>query len=1213
VNDVTNSSASTGSIVNLSGMRRIVRQQVMSAAEKRLSRQPTTFQMATLQFQTHMEPASAAASAPARVSAAERLRELAAHLNLHRGFADVIASLEAGHGGTLGGVWGSSRALVAAALVRSCPGPLVVVAPHPGEIDSIARDLALFSNLPVAEFPAWESEPGERVVHDEIYGERLRVLKELGAGSWEQRGRSPETLRPPLSAPHTSILVTSIQSLLQPVPSRDVFAAATREIRVGAQLDEQEFTRWLAERGGHATTAVELPGEFSMRGGILDIFPPDADDPVRIELFGNDVESIRRFDVGSQRSLATLDSTSITMLEPTASDRAHFTGYLPQGTWFLLIEPSELAEEGKFYLDRMDRPQAFHAVRPTLEEIYKFPSVTASGVPAGSMETTAHLEFESVERFSGEIGKVRDELDKVSEGHEVFLVCETEAEAERLKELFKSSKLMGGDCPLFLPEGAVERQRATQEKGTVPLNQENEERDIPFFSDTAESAAKRVNGKKGTVPRLHFVVGHLEAGFRIVPQRVVLVSAAELFQRQDLARTTRRRQARAIDSFLELREGDLVVHVAHGIGRYRGLRLLEQDGRSEEHLELEYHGGTKIYVPSAKIELVQKYVGGTRGRPVLAHIGGKAWVRQKEAAQRAVTDLAAEMIELQAARDARPGIAFPPDSEWQREFDAAFPYQETPDQISAIAEIKSDMQAARPMDRLLCGDVGFGKTELAIRAAFKAVDAGHQVAVLVPTTVLAEQHRRTFAARMAEFPFQIASISRFNTAKEQRQIIEQTAAGQIDILIGTHRIASPDVQFANLGLLVIDEEQRFGVEIKERLKALRTTVDVLTMTATPIPRTLHMSLLGVRAISNLETPPADRLAVETRVTRFSDELVRHAIMRELNRSGQIYFVHNRINDIRRVAMRLAEIVPEAQIDIGHGQMPEHELEDVMLRFVRGETDILLSTTIVESGLDIPNANTIFIDDADRYGLADLHQLRGRVGRYKHRAYCYLLVDENRHLSPEAARRLRAIEEFSQMGAGFALAMRDLELRGAGNILGTQQSGHIATVGYELYCALLERAVRRLKRLPQPESVEVSIDLPGEAYLPRGYVPDMRAKVDLYRRLARLTTEAAVDDFATELVDRFGPLPNPVSHLLELARLRIYAHVWGVQEIRLEDRYAVLAYSSREKLEPLVKRTGGRLRVADERSAYLLLSVPLTSGPDVFAEIKSLLQPVGRAA
>jgi transcription-repair coupling factor (superfamily II helicase) len=1101
-----------------------------------------------------------------RLRAGRRLRELAAHLRAHLGFADVVASLEAGHGGTLGGVWGSSRALVAAALAQSCPGPLVVVAPHPGEIDAVARDLALFSDATVSEFPAWEVEPGERVVHDEIYGQRLRVLKGLqDRGSRIEDRVSKATSDDSDLAPRSSLLVTSIQSLLQPVPSRAALSVATREIRVGVTLDVDELSRWLVDRGGHATTAVELPGEFAARGGILDIFPPDADDPVRIELFGDEVESIRRFDVASQRSLATLEATTITMLEPTASDRAHFTSHLPAETWFMLVEPNELAEEGKFYLERMDRPQAFHSVRTTLEEIYKFPSVTASGVPAGSVETTAHLEFESVERFSGEIGKVRDELEKVSEGHEVFIVCETEAEVERLRELFSKGESGRGKAECGDSQSAIS-----------------------------------------------FVVGHLEAGFRIVPQHVVLVSAAELFQRQDLARTTRRRQARAIDSFLELREGDLVVHVAHGIGRYRGLRLLEQDGRSEEHLELEYHGGTKIYVPSAKIELVQKYVGGKGAKVLLAHIGGKAWVRQKEAAKKAVTDLAAEMIELQAARDARPGIAFPADTEWQREFDAAFPYQETPDQLTAIEEIKRDMQHARPMDRLLCGDVGFGKTELAIRAAFKAVDAGYQVAVLVPTTVLAEQHRRTFTARMAEFPFAIESISRFNSAKEQREIIERTATGQIDILIGTHRIASSDVQFVNLGLLIIDEEQRFGVEIKERLKSLRATVDVLTMTATPIPRTLHMSLLGVRAISNLETPPADRLAVETRVTRFSDELVRHAIMRELNRGGQIYFVHNRINGIHGVAARLKEIVPEAEIDVGHGQMAEHQLEEVMLRFVRGETDILLSTTIVESGLDIPNANTMFIDDADRYGLADLHQLRGRVGRYKHRAYCYLLVDENRHLSPEAARRLRAIEEFSQMGAGFALAMRDLELRGAGNILGTQQSGHIATVGYEMYCALLERAVRQLKKLPPRDSVDVNIDLPGEAYLPRNYVPDMRAKIDLYRRLARLTSEAAVDDFANELSDRFGPLPAVVEHLLELARLRISAHHWGVHEVRLEDRYAVLGYSSREKITRLVARSGGKLRVADAQSAYL----PLPSAADpatAFGEVKSLLRPDAQAA
>jgi transcription-repair coupling factor (superfamily II helicase) len=517
------------------------------------------------------------------------------------------------------------------------------------------------------------------------------------------------------------------------------------------------------------------------------------------------------------------------------------------------------------------------------------------------------------------------------------------------------------------------------------------------------------------------------------------------------------------------------------------------------------------------------------------------------------------------------------------------------------------------MDRLLCGDVGFGKTEVAMRAAFKAVDAGYQVAVLVPTTVLAEQHARSFRERLAEFPFTIGCLSRFATAKEQRELIEQAREGVVDILVGTHRLASADVQFANLGLLIIDEEQRFGVEIKERLKALRSVVDVLTLTATPIPRTLHMALLGVRSISNLETPPADRLAVETRVTRFNEDLIRHALLRELNRGGQAYFVHNRVRDIQKIAHRLSQIVPEARIAIGHGQMPEGQLEEVMTRFVRHECDILLATTIIESGLDIPNANTMFIDEADRYGLADLHQLRGRVGRYKHRAYCYLLVDEGKHLSSDAARRLRAIEEFSHMGAGFSLAMRDLELRGAGNLLGTQQSGHIAMVGYEMYCQLLERAVRQFKQLPPPESIDVNIDLPGKAYLPTSYVADMRTKIDLYRRLAKLVDMPQVEAFAGELVDRFGPLPAVVVSLLERARLRIWAHRWGISAIHREDKYAVLTYTNRRQISQLVERSGGRLRIADRHAAYLVLSRPDASGDDLLGEVKSLLQPTGAAA
>ncbi|MCA9214902.1 MAG: transcription-repair coupling factor, partial [Planctomycetales bacterium] len=862
----------------------------------------------------------------------------------------------------------------------------------------------------------------------------------------------------------------------------------------------------------------------------------------RIELFDDEVESIRRFDVSSQRSIESLDALEVTILQPSDSDVGHFADYLPPNAWVLLIEPEKATQEGAAYLKRLDRAADFHSVPETMRRLGEFSFATAGALTAGTLGVTCRLQIESVERFSGDIGRVREELDRVGQGHDVMVVAPTEAEVERLTELLGTSGLAAAG-------------------------------------------------------RLSFPIGTLKTGFRMAAERTIVVTAHELFHRGELRRMPRRRLGKAIDSFLDLREGDLVVHISHGIGRYRGLRLLEKEGRKEEHLELEYFGGTKIYVPSSKIELVQKYVGGTKAKPVLAHIGGKAWVRQKEAALKAVTDLAAEMLELQAKRGARPGIRFPDDTPWQQEFDASFPYQETPDQITAISSIKADMQDTKPMDRLLCGDVGFGKTEVAIRAAFKAVDAGYQVAVLVPTTVLAEQHRRTFSARMAEFPFEIASLSRFCTGKEQNQIIARTAEGSLDIVIGTHRLASPDVNFANLGLLIIDEEQRFGVEIKERLKAIRSTVDVLTMTATPIPRTLHMSLTGIRDISNLETPPEDRVAVETRVTRWSEKLIRNAILRELNRGGQVYFVHNRVNDIEIVAEKLKFIVPEATFGIGHGQMPEGQLEKVMVGFVNHDFDVLLATTIVESGLDIPNANTIFIDDAQRYGLADLHQLRGRVGRYKHRAYCYLLVDPAKTLNATAARRLRAIEEFSDMGAGFSIAMRDLEIRGAGNVLGNQQSGHIAMVGYELYCQLLETAVRKMQNLPAQIKTDVTIELPGEAYLPREYVSDMRSKIDLYRRLARTVGDERLETLRLEMIDRFGPLPEPVRRMFDFAKLKTEAAVWQIDSIFLERPYLVFRYTDSGRAKQLVRKSGGQLRIVDERSIYFTLSKTQLEDPD----------------
>ncbi len=1068
--------------------------------------------------------------------AAARLGKLSGGLNAaHQGFADVVASLQAGHGATLDGVWGSSCALVAAALLEHCPATLVIVLPRTTETDEFCSDLSLFTSQRPEVFPAWETplSPNEPI-QDEAHGDRLRVLKQL------------------LNEP-PRLLVTNIAALMQGVPPQETLARQTRILKVGQELDVRQLLKWLSEQGFHATSAVELPGEFSSRGGILDLFAPDWNDPVRIEFFGDQIESIRRFEIKSQRSLATVDSIEVTVVEDSVESRAQLTEFLPKQCWFLLLEPAEIKDQAKNFLERSEKPQELHQPNAVLEQILKFPSATAAAVSSDSYETTCRLGIESVERFSGDIGKVKDELDTVSEGYEVVIACATEAEVQRLSEILAPTKLVA-------------------------------------------------------TGQLHFVVGRLQNGFRLVPERLIIVSGSELFHRSDLSRPTKRRLGRVIDSFLDLREGDYVVHLSHGIGRYRGLKLLEKNDRVEEHLELEFDAGTKIFVPAANIDLVQKYVGGSKSRPHLAKIGGKAWVRQKEAAKQAVTDLASDMLHLQAVRALRPGIGFPPDTAWQKEFDAAFPYQETPDQLSAIAAIKVDMQQPRPMDRLLCGDVGYGKTEMAVRAAFKAVDNGYQVAILVPTTILAEQHRRTFSERMAEFPFNIAALSRFCTDREQREIIKRLAEGTIDIVIGTHRLAQKDIQFQNLGLLVIDEEQRFGVEVKEKLKALRASIDVLTMTATPIPRTLHMSLLGLRDISSLETPPQERMAVETRVTRFHPDLIRHAIMRELNRGGQIFFVHNRIHDIELVKSKLQRIVPEASIEIGHGQMPEGQLEDVMLGFVQHKYDVLLATTIVESGLDIPNANTIFIDDADQYGLADLHQLRGRVGRYKHRAYCYLLVDPAKHLSSTSAKRLRAIEEFSEMGAGFAIAMRDLEIRGAGNILGTQQSGHIAAVGYELYCVLLEQAVRQMKNLPPQQVLEIHIDLPGEAYLPPAYIPDLRAKIDLYRRLSRVTNDIELSDLANEMVDRFGPQPKVVERLLKRASLRVAAANWKVEAIHREDAYLVFAYSDRKKMEELAKRQHGKLRIADERSAYLVTGKALTDSDEILATVEAVLRP-----
>jgi transcription-repair coupling factor (superfamily II helicase) len=837
---------------------------------------------------------------------------------------------------------------------------------------------------------------------------------------------------------------------------------------------------------------------------------------------------------------------------------------LPADSVIALVEPADLKEQGRHFFDRVSNAVGLFTVEGAFANLMARPTVVVSSLPRPGVEAVAHLRVESVERFSGNVTRVRDELDAVARTDRVLIACQTAAEMKRLQEVLSAGEL-------------------------------------------AESH------------RLTLVTGHVRQGFRLVADEagegIVVLGSHQIFHRDLLppgaktdagkGRASRSVEGRAIDSFLELNDGDYVVHVAHGIARFRGMRMLprtaihsgplpEEDAAGpagdllEENLIIEFRDAVCLYVPASRIDLVQRYVGGSQVQPELSKLGGTAWARKKDRVSEAVRDMAAEMIQIQAVRATLPGFALPADSEWQREFEDSFPFQETPDQLSAIAEIKGDQERPKPMDRLLCGDVGYGKTEVAVRAAFKAIDNGKQVAVLVPTTVLAEQHFRTFGGRLAEYPFTVEVVSRFRTAAQQKDILKRAAAGGVDILIGTHRVVSKDVKFKDLGLVIIDEEQRFGVEHKERLKLLRTSVDVLTMTATPIPRTLHSALLGIREISNLETPPPDRLPVETRIIRWDEALIRHAIHREFNRGGQVYFVHNRVHDIKDVAAEVERIVPGAKIAIAHGQMAEGELEKAMVAFVKKEADILVATTIIESGLDIPNANTMIINEADIYGLADLHQLRGRVGRTKLRAYAYLIVDAHKMISPNAQKRLKAIEEFSELGAGFKISMRDLEIRGAGNILGAEQSGHIAAIGYEMYCQLLENAVRQLKHQPPKAAIEVNVDLPWPAYLPRDYVPGQKLRIEVYRRLARLRERTKLADFRAELADRYGPPPDAVEWLLRATEVRLLCVRWNISAVHRERTDLVFTYRNRKKADEAAKQSAGRLKVVDERSLYLRL-------------------------
>ena len=932
-------------------------------------------------------------------------------------------------------------------------------------------------------FPAWETLPQEsRLPHADIISERLETLI---------------ALRRPTAVPRACpLVVASVTAVQQRTFTPEDLDARTRTLVRGQTVNPLDLIEWLESQGYEPEAQVSHKGELSWRGGIVDLWPLHRPWPVRLEFFGDELESLREFDPHRQTRLDSIESCvvppagELSLLRPSKADPgasappvAALDAHWGSDAVVVLCGPEVLAQQAAHHAAQVREGDPFHEPWEALQRRAQDSGVAwvrledgledgLEDAPPASGGEAERLGFESLDAFRP-IGAT--------------LPAAQVAEAQR-RAFFQQMQrwLRQGYHLQVFCNNAGERQRFGELWREL----------LPGVPDDAPGAS-------GIAALPEVLTGSLSRGFLCESARRVVVSDAEVYGRYKVSRPRRLkshhaqsvRNAFEVD-FTDFEPGDFVVHLQHGIGIYRGLKTLPPRqagaaGGGQECLVIEYAAGSahdeapKLYVPVTEAHLVSKYVGAGKARPQLSTIGGTRWTKAKEQAQRSVRDLAAELLSVQAARSTQPGHPFTADSPWQREFEASFEFEETPDQIKAIAAAKADMELPKPMDRLVCGDVGFGKTEVAIRAAFKAVMGGKQVALLVPTTVLAQQHYNHFRERMAEYPVRIELMSRFRTAKQQKAVMEAAAVGAVDIVIGTHRIVSADMVFKDLGLVIVDEEQKFGVKHKERFKLLRRTVDVLTLSATPIPRTLYLALTGARDLSTLETPPQDRLPVETVVGNYDERVIRDAIQRELNRGGQVYFLHNRVSTIEAVALKLKALVPEARVLVGHGQMADDDLEKVMTRFVNGEADVLVSTTIIESGLDIPNANTMIIDRADRFGLSELYQLRGRVGRYKHQAYCYLLLPRHAQLLTEARKRMSAIKQYSALGSGFKIAMRDLEIRGAGNLLGSQQSGHITAVGFDLYCQLLGQSISALKGQPVRARVEVRMSLdflathPGE--------------------------------------------------------------------------------------------------------------------------------------
>ncbi len=1129
-------------------------------------------------------------------------------------------------------LWGASKALFLFGLRRELDRPLVVVTSTEDVAEALVEDLNFFvQKTPPAGgadkepeirlFPAWRVLPFEADSPDSrTIGERMRFLYGLISGT-------------------PGIFVAPVPSLMQKLPPWGLFADSVRTISPKSQIDPDSLVFTLVSIGYESSSLVTRVGEFSRRGGIIDFFSPLHEQPVRMEFFGDTLESLREFDPETQRSTseikeavvlpvrelivsdagrerferragneALIDQVREGTLPPGAEFLAPFFydmeslfRYLPENSLVAVIEPDDVTREIEAYGQKIEAGRAeetgegralpeaaeFYLDRESIDaEIARFPALnirllgTDSGGHRMDTKSSSWLsvrltkpivgkEQENTrEPAEGTMAGVVEKLKRLRDFNSVMIVCGTDEAGGRVKKLFMEYGL----------GVALASQGVDQERGPWPIT---------------------------------LTIGRLSEGFAWQELGRIFITEEEIFGRKiHRPAAARSKTAPFLSTFKELKPGDFVVHTDYGVGEYQGLTHIDVDGFETDFLALRYEPDAKLYVPLYSLDKVQKYIGVEGSAPKLDRLGAPAWARTKEKVKKDILAMAQELVAIYAAREAQSRASFTPPDNLYREFEAAFPFEETADQQKAIEDVLSDMQRPRPMDRLVCGDVGYGKTEVALRAAFKAVEDGMQVAVLVPTTLLADQHFRTFSERVAPFSIRVDVLSRFRTKAEQQATLKGLKNGTVDMVIGTHRLLQRDIVFKNLGLLVVDEEHKFGVKHKERIKEFKKLVDVLTLTATPIPRTLHMSLAGIRDLSIIETPPLDRQAIQVVLARFGKRVIREAIMQELDRGGQVFFVHNRVQGIERMAEFVGSLVPEAKVGIAHGQLHEHEIEDVMTKFLAGSLNVLVTTTIIESGIDIPTANTIIINRADRFGLADLYQIKGRVGRSREKAYAYLLAPADETLSDVARKRLRAIQELSELGAGFRIAAQDLETRGAGNLLGKQQSGHIAAIGIDLYTQMMEEAMAELRGEEIATEPDTLINMRASAFIPEDYIRDVSLRLAAYKEISSASDEAQLRDISLELRDRYGELSEPAANLFEIMSVKLIAKKAMVSRIDAGKDTAKITFAENANISPdrvlvLIKKSKGKIKLIPEYT--LQIALPDESLKSAAGAVKKCLQ------